>query len=82
MSTTRHRYAGGCPDQLQPDARDPTCPACRSAATGVACPTCGEGVGDPCSWLHGALAGFATAPAPHAARLRAVRRLEEALVDG
>lgn len=81
MNAVRHRYAGRCPDQLQPDARDPTCPACFPGATGVVCPTCGEGVGSPCCRLRGALAGFATAPAPHAARRRAVRDLEEAPVD-
>lgn len=24
-----HRYAGDCPDETQPDARDPDCPACQ-----------------------------------------------------
>ena len=24
-----HLYQGDCPDPLQPDARDPECPACR-----------------------------------------------------
>lgn len=24
----RHKYAGDCPDELQPESRDDTCPAC------------------------------------------------------
>ena len=27
--TDEHLYQGDCPDPLQPDARDPECPACR-----------------------------------------------------
>ena len=26
-----HIYAGNCPDEAQPDARDPECPACRAS---------------------------------------------------
>lgn len=26
----KHRYQGECPDELNPDARDKSCPACRA----------------------------------------------------
>jgi len=30
-SGVKHIYAGNCPDENQPDARDPECPACRAS---------------------------------------------------
>lgn len=29
ISVSDHVYEGSCPDELQPDARDPACPMCR-----------------------------------------------------
>jgi hypothetical protein len=75
---TAHLYAGECPDQLQPDARDPLCPACYPAATGVACPTCDAPVDVRCTLTRGPLAGVAPATDPHVARHEALADLASA----
>lgn len=76
-----HHYNGRCPDPLQPDARDPACPACYPAATGVPCPTCGAAVGMQCVLMRGGMAGCASTLRPHDARRRAASAARQTDVD-
>lgn len=78
---TAHRYAGACPDLLQPDARDPACSACFPGGTGVECATCRAPIGVPCCLTRGPFAGVGTAMRPHDARRRALRAREDATAD-
>lgn len=55
-----HLYTGDCPDESQPDARDPACPAC-CAMVAAAQPPAAEQASQPLSVVHAGYVPVTTA---------------------